>query len=194
MASVLNPNTISELPGKSPEHEIIQALFNELGITWSDIPCIDRDIQQYIWESKQNGIQLDFTDEGTLIEKPNHDLGEGLFILERIALWGVERGFSPYQGQLLNNVQLTDSHEVVLTKMGEPNLKKEETDTWRWYFSDYKINIGWQSNNKIRVISYWYTPNARPPDVMGTIEVGTETNAPNIISAQNLLNSCGRTH
>jgi len=159
MKSVLDPTRFLELIGKPHDSEIVLELFKELGIEWSDVRCIDRDIQLYIWESYEKGLQLNFEDEGELVEKPYHDPGDGPFILTCLTFWGGDEDFTSYSGPLPKGIKMTDDQKTILNNAGNPD-EKNEFNAWIWYGTDYRMSIAWEDSNKIRAIAYWYTPNA----------------------------------
>lgn len=159
MKSVLNPTRLPELIGKSHDSEMMLSLFKELGIEWSDIRCIDRDIQLYIWESYEKGIQLEFKDEGELVEKSYLDPGDGPFILTCVAFWGGDEDFTSYSGPLPKGIKMTDDQDAILNKAGNPD-EQNRFGIWIWYGVNYRMSIRWKNSNKICVIGYRYTPNA----------------------------------
>ncbi len=159
MKSVLDPTTLPELIGKPHDSEMVLELFKELGIEWADVRCIDRDLQQYSWDSYEKGLQLDFEDEGELLDMPYHDPGEGPFILTNIGFWGGVDEFTAYSGPLLKGIKMTDDQDTVLEKIASPD-EQNEFGIWIWYGTNYQMTIEWENPDRIRSIVYWNTPNA----------------------------------
>jgi hypothetical protein len=146
--------------GAPHNSEKIYQLLEDFGIQWSDVKLVDKDSYTHEVNSYDEGFRLTFEDIGEFIELPNHDIGDGPFLLKKVSLWGYVKGYAPYAHLPWPTITFNSSLEEVETVLGEATqVTKGPNEPFRWQFENYKISMHWfEDTRKNRSVTYWYTP------------------------------------
>jgi hypothetical protein len=147
--------------GKAHDSPEVKKLFHALGVTWEDMEIEDVDMQTRGHESKEKGFSLLFEDICEYEEIPNHDRGDGPFLLDSISFWGHKKGFNKFNFLPLKGINFESTIDEVQSILGSGSQKnyKGPREPFSWHYENYKISMHWPINNlKNEVITFWYTP------------------------------------
>jgi hypothetical protein len=159
---VISHDMIINSIGKSHDSVEIQKLFEALEVSWGDMKIKDVDsptIRSH--ESSTDGFSLSFQDISEYTEVPNHDPGDGPFLLHKVSLWGYKKGFNKFASIPIKGVTFESSIEEVQLILGPAIQKaiKGPTGPYVWQYKNYEISMHWlYKPRENSVITYWYKP------------------------------------
>jgi hypothetical protein len=147
--------------GARHDSDEIKQLLVDFGIQWSDVKLIDRDTYERGYNSYDEGFGLTFEDIGEVIKTPNHNIGDGPFLLTIVSLWGYEKGYTLYAHLPWKGVNFDSTLEEMQSILGLPIQKKYlgPREPYQWFYENYKISMHWyEGPKKNRAVTYWYLP------------------------------------
>ncbi len=118
-----------------------------------ELPQIPNDDTSTILSSKKFGLELTFSDEEFIADRP-HDYPEGAIVLIGILFHGMrneEHEVSPLQ--LPHTVTFSMTLDEILKKLGKPNFSDVDIGLYRWNFIDHSFFVELDESGKIFSIS-----------------------------------------
>ena len=146
--------------GERHDSDKVKQLLGDFGISWSDVKLLDKDTFSHRYSSTEEGLSLLFEDIGEVFDTPNHDIGDGPFLLTKITLSGFVKDNNKYKYLPWPSITFSSTVEVVQAVLGEATQANNgATNPFRWQFKNHKISMHWfEGPRKNRSVTYWYTP------------------------------------
>ncbi len=112
-------------------------------------------------ENEENGYFLHFSDKLDFFDIEDGIYGEsGEYYLDTICFYAQNvKGYNQYQGELINDVKMTDSKEEVRRKMGENYKRHDFLDEDIWEYTENIRVFANYGNKAVQEFSiYLHTP------------------------------------
>ncbi len=154
--------TISSAIGCDVASEAAQQLFENLNIKWQDFKLQSKDLQRYVYDSKDMGVTITTQDEGFIRKKLFHDAGDGRFIITNMTLWGFKKEYKKYPAPLVGGISFSSTLADVESALGPATQALNDPEMpFLWRFETYRISIHWPNKkNEIASVGYAYTPES----------------------------------
>jgi hypothetical protein len=149
--------------GARHDSDQVTQLLNDFGIQWNDVKLLDKDTFSHRYSSIEEGFSLIFEDIGEVFETPNHDIGDGPFLLTKITFSGYVKENPRYPHLPWKNISFDSTLEEVTAILGSPiQTISGPREPYQWLNENYKISMHWyEGPRKNRAVTYWYTPKTQ---------------------------------
>jgi hypothetical protein len=100
--------------GNHSESDALQKLFAEMKINETDLRKHPfKLVELRFWSDEARGLQMEFEDAGLRTHIPNHDLGDGPWVLTNFVYWGARKNKPAYGGPLPFGLDFSMSRDKV---------------------------------------------------------------------------------